>query len=76
MIRFLDSRRESLLLSMLALFTLRIRTAHIFHMVLTTLTLLILCHALQRKSEKCTKSWCTCRAIANEPFVFGRVLIA
>ena len=56
MIRFLDSRTESLLLSLLALFTLRIPTAHIFHMILTTLTLLILCHALQRKSEKCTKN--------------------
>ena len=40
--------------------------------------LIFLFHALRRKSAKCTdqKSWCTCRAIANEPFVFGRAFVA
>ena len=48
-------------------------------MILTTLTLLILCHVLQRKSEKCTKNG-GARAeksfLLMNPFVFGRVLVA
>ena len=32
----------------------------------------------EKVREMYQKSWCTCRAIAfaNEPFVFGRVLVA
>ena len=48
-------------------------------MILTTLTLLILCHVLQRKSAKCTKNR-GARAersfLLLNPFDFGRVLVA
>ena len=47
-------------------------------MILMTLTLLILCHVLQRRSEKCTKSR-GARAepsfLLMNPFVFGCVLV-
>ena len=48
-------------------------------MILTTLTLLILCHVLQKKSEKCTKNSGACAEpsfLLKNRFVFGRVLVA
>ena len=48
-------------------------------MILTTFTLLILCHVLQRKSEKCTKNrgaHAEPSFLLMNPFVFGRVLVA
>ena len=48
-------------------------------MILTTLTLLNLCHVSQRSPEKCTKNR-GARAepsfLLINPFVFGRVLVA
>ena len=40
-------------------------------MILTTLTLFILCHALQRKSEKCTKN----RGARAEPSLMNPLLL-
>ena len=47
--------------------------------ILTTLTLIILCHVSQRKSEKFTKNRGAHeepRFLLMNPFVFGRVLVA
>ena len=51
---------------------------HRKNMILTTLTLLILCHVLQRKSAKCTKNRGAREPsfLLMNPFVFGRVLVA
>ena len=48
-------------------------------MILTTFTLLISCHVLQRKSEKCSKNRggrAESSFLLMNPFVFGRVLVA